>query len=276
MSRHETPHRRHVDHLQRRQSDTPRRRQTDPTPRRRKEDSKKANSLFGAIVTTAVALLFLAYVFNVQGFATAADNFFSNLDASAKSQNANVVSLVTTLLPLLGLLIGALILVAITRWILRGAKKSSKNRALAGRKVITIEHFREVTAARGILPSIANQAYTLLLPHYSRSMRVRLDDTLRNDLQLTDTEIADLLGNLLLNTNRQPRVGDAQEVSTVIDLLRCVQDAQQKSLPSPLIPSVAPAEGTFLRPRLGHTPRFASPAASPADAGEPNPKLGTP
>ncbi len=265
MSQQEVPHRHHV---QRRHSSTnPRRRSTDPAQRRRKEDQKNDTG-FGAFLIVGIAVLFLAYVFNVQGFATASDHFFSGIDAAGKSQNARVASLTTTLLPLLGLLIGALILVGLFRWVLAGAKKSRKKRALSGRDVITLERFREIAITRGIRPRIANHAYALLLPYYNRSMRVRMDDSLRNDLHMTVPQVNDLLGNLLRSTDRKPRVGDSTEIVTVMDLLRCVQDAPRNFLQDTALHDAAKLRRiSVIRPTMGRTPipAQASNAITPID-----------
>ena len=226
----------------RRVSSTPRRRSSDPQPRRREDDHKPANSPVGAFLTVLIAVLFLGYVFNLGGFATAADSFFSSLDASAKSQNSAVVTFTTMALPLVGLFVGALILFAVVRFVIRGAKSSSKQRRLAKRDIITLDQFKHITGERGIRPRIATQGYHLLLPFYQSSMRARMDDRLREDLHMTHAQVQDVLGNLLRNTDRKAKVGGPEEpILTVMDLLSNVQNATRQSLMDSVVRSVAPS-----------------------------------
>jgi hypothetical protein len=275
MSHQELPRRRRIEHLQRRHPvSTPRRRTSDPKVRRRKEDHKKANGPLGAALTVTVALLFLAYVFDVAGFATVADHFFSSLNTSAQAQNAEVVSLTTLALPILGIIVAVLILFGIFSWIASGLKRSGKNRRLAGREVITIEHFRELAGHRDIRPRIATHAYTLLLPFYHRHMRVRLEDRLHEDLHMSDMQIADLLGNLLRATDRKPSVGSSSVVVTVMDLLQTVQDS-----PRNFLQETAPHKAaedrklSYIRPvkrNFDAPPASVFRPESPSDTPEPN------
>ncbi len=208
---------------------SPRRRTNDPTPRRREDDHKKGG-IAGAFMVVGIALGFLAYIFNFSGFATSADSFFSGLDSSAHAQNDAVVSLTEKVVPIAALFIGALILYAMMRLVMRGARKSKKTRTLANRDVISLEHFQEITHARGIRPRISLQAYALLLPHYRSTMRARMDDRLREDLYLTEAQVGDLIGNLLRNTDRRSNMGDQPQIRTVMDLLQFAQKAKRQSL----------------------------------------------
>lgn len=226
----------------RRVSSTPRRRANDPHPRRREDDHKPANGPFSAFFTVLIAVLFLSYVFNLGGFATAADNFFSSLDASAKAQNSAVVTATTLALPLVGVFFSALVLFALVRFVIRGAKNSGKQRRLAKRDIVTLNQFKHITGERGIRPRIATQGYELLLPFYQSSMRARMDDRLREDLHMTNAQVQDVLGNLLRNTDRKAKVGGPQEpILTVMDLLMTVQNSARQSLMNSVVRSVAPS-----------------------------------
>lgn len=236
----------------RRRSDdsAPRRRSTDPQIRRRQEDHKSGKSAFGAFITLVIAVLFLGYVFNVAGFATAADSFFTGLDASAKSENDMAAKVVAVVYPAIGLLVAALILFGILRAVYRSIRGAKKSRTLAGREVITLDKFKRVTEARGIRPRIATQAYQLLLPYYASSMRARLDDRLLEDLHLTPQQVHDIYGNLLLNTDRKAVPGEDPELVTVMDLLNAVQSAKRHSLMDSVMRPVARISGI----RRAHAP----------------------
>lgn len=221
----------------------PRRRSTDPQIRRRQDDHKSGKSTFGALITFVIAMLFLGYVFNVAGFATAADGFFTGLDASAKSENDTAARVVALVYPAIGLLVAALVLFGILRAIYRSIRGAKKNRALAGREVITLEKFKRITEARGIRPRIATQAYQLLLPFYASSMRARLDDRLIEDLHMTPQQVHDIYGNLLLNTDRKAIPGEEPKILTVMDLLQSAQSAKRHSLMDSVIRPVARISG---------------------------------
>lgn len=221
----------------------PRRRSTDPQLRRRQDDHKSGNSAFGALITLVIAVLFLGYVFNVAGFATAADNFFTGLDASAKSDGDIAAKVVALVYPAIGLFVAALVLFGILRAIFRSFRGAQKTRALAGREVITLEKFKRITEARGIRPRIATQAYQLLLPFYASSMRARLDDRLIDDLHMTAQQVQDIYGNLLRNTDRKAVPGEEPVLVTVIHLLQAVQSAKRHSLMDSVVRPVVRASG---------------------------------
>lgn len=208
----------------------PRRRSTDPQIRRRREDHKSGRSAFGALIITVIAVLFLGYVFNVAGFTATADRFFSSLNASAQSENDDVVKIMELIYPVIGLIIAALILFGILRFLYQSIRGAKKTRKLAGREVITLEQFRKITEARGIRPRISTQAYQLLLPYYASSMRARLDDHLIEDLHITPEQIQDIYGNLLRNTDRKESPGSQPTILSVMDLLNAVQSAKRHSL----------------------------------------------
>jgi len=222
---------------------SPRRRITDPRVRRRHNDHKSGKSAFGALITLVIAVLFLGYVFNVVGFATAADNFFTGLDASAKSENDVAARVVALVYPAIGLLVAALVLFSMLRAVYRSIRGAKKSRALAGREVITLDKFKRVTETRGIRPRIATQAYQLLLPFYASSMRARLDDRLIEDLHMTAQQIQDIYGDLLLNTDRKAIPGEEPAIFTVMDLLQAVQSAKRHSLMDSMVRPVARLSG---------------------------------
>jgi hypothetical protein len=195
------------------------------------------------LITLVIAVLFLSYVFNVVGFATAADNFFTGLDASAKSENDVAARVVALVYPAIGLLVAALVLFGILRAIYRSVRGAKKSRALAGREVITLDKFKRVTETRGIRPRIATQAYQLLLPFYASSMRARLDDRLIEDLHMTAQQIQDIYGDLLLNTDRKAIPGEEPAIFTVMDLLQAVQSAKRHSLMDSMVRPVARLSG---------------------------------
>lgn len=228
----------------------PRRRSTDPQVRRRQDDQKPGKSGFGALFTLAIAVLFLGYVFNVAGFATAADSFFTGLDASAKSEGDTAARVVALVYPIIGLLVASLILFGILRAIYRSIRGAKKTRALAGREVITLEKFKRITESRGIRPRIATQAYQLLLPYYASSMRARLDDRLIEDLHMTAQQVHDVYGNLLRNTDRKAVPGEEPVILTVMDLLQSVQSAKRHSLMDSVIRPAVRASGI----RRAHRP----------------------
>ncbi|HEY9138618.1 MAG TPA: hypothetical protein VIM67_10125, partial [Terriglobus sp.] len=155
------------------------------------------------MITLVVAVFFLGYVFNVAGFATAADSFFTGLDASAKSENDTAARVIALVYPMIGLLVATFVLFGILRAIYRSIRSAKKSRTLAGREVITLDKFKRITETRGIRPRIATQAYQLLLPFYASSMRARLDDRLIEDLHMTAQQVQDMYGDLLLNTDRK-------------------------------------------------------------------------
>lgn len=226
----------------RRASSTPRRRLSDPQTRRREADHKPANNSVGAFLTVLIAVLFLGYVFNLGGFATAADSVFSGLDAAEKSQNSPAVTATTMALPLLGMFGAALILFALVRLMARSAKNSRKQRSLASRDIVTLEEFKRIMAAHGIRSRIATQGYDLLLPYYDSSMRARGDDRLREDLHMTNAQVQDVFGNLLRNTDRKARAGGLQEpILTVMELLLTVQNSARQSLMDSVVRSVSPS-----------------------------------
>jgi hypothetical protein len=222
---------------------SPRRRSTDPQIRRRQSDKKSGKSGFGALLTLVIAVLFLGYVFNVAGLATAADGFFSGLDASAKSEGDVAARVVALVYPVIGLLVGALILYGIFSAIFRSIRGAKKTRALAGREVISLEKFKRITETRGIRPRIATQAYHLLLPFYASSMRARLDDRLIEDLHMTAQQVHDIYGNLLLNTDRKAVPGEEPAIFTVMDLLQSAQSAKRHSLMDSVIRPAVRASG---------------------------------
>lgn len=209
---------------------SPHRRSTDPQIRRRRDDHKSGKPAFGSLITLVIAVLFLGYVFNVVGFATAADSFFTGLDTSAKSENDVAARVVALVYPAIALLVAALVLFGILRAIYRGIRGAKKRRALSGREVITLEKFKRITETRGIRPRIATQAYQLLLPFYASSMRARLDDRLIEDLHMTAQQVHDMYGDLLLNTDRKAGPGEEPAMFTVMDLLQSVQSAKRHSL----------------------------------------------
>ncbi len=221
----------------------PRRRSTDPQIRRRQDDHKSGKSAFGAFITLVIAMLFLGYVFNVAGFATAADSFFTGLDTSAKSENDTAAKVIALVYPMIGLVVAALVVFGILRAIYRSIRGAKKTRALAGREVITLDKFKRITETRGIRPRIATQAYQLLLPFYASSMRARLDDRLIEDLHMTAQQVQDIYGDLLLNTDRKAVPGEEPAISTVMDLLQSVQSAKRHSLMDSMIRPVARLSG---------------------------------
>lgn len=221
----------HANRAGRRAMDSsPRRRSTDPQIRRRREDHKSGNSAFGALFIVVVAVLFLGYVYNVADFATAADHFFSTLNSSAQSENNAVVKIMEVVYPAIGLIVAALIVFGILRFLYRSVRGAKKTHKLAGREVITLEKFRQITEARGIRPRISTQAYQLLLPYYASSMRARLDDRLIEDLNMTPEQVQDAYGNLLRNTDRKESPGTQPNIISVMDLLNAVQSAKRQSL----------------------------------------------
>jgi hypothetical protein len=214
----------------RRVSARPRRQTSDSRLRRREGDHRESNGPVGAFLTILMAVLLLGYFFNLAGFGTAASTFFHSLDASAKSQHSTFVTVTTTALPLVGLLITALALYAIVRFAIRIARYSGKHRRLAHRDVITLDHFKTITAERGISLRIATRGYQLLLPFYRSSMRARLNDRLREDLQMSGAQVREVLGILLSQTDRKAKVGGLEEpILTVMDLLMTVQNSAQQS-----------------------------------------------
>lgn len=108
---------------------------------------------------------------------------------------------------------------------------------------MSLDTFRRITGQRGIRPRIAAQAYDLLLPVYSSTMRARLDDRLVEDLHLTPSQVQDLYGNLLYNTDRNAPVGDPPTILTVMDLLNAVQSAPRQSLVNSVVRPVARLSG---------------------------------
>ncbi len=236
--------RRVTDRNPRRSADNAsRRRSTDSPLSRSEDDHKSGKSAFGALITVVIAVLFLGYIFNVAGFATAADAFFSGLDASAKSENDIVVRVTQLVYPAVVLLVAALVLFGVLRFIYNRFRSAKKNRNLAGREVITLETFKKVTGARGIRPRIATQAYELLLPFYSSSMRARLDDRLVEDLHLTPVQVQDVYGNLLRNTDRKAPVGETITIVSVMDLLNAAQNAKRHSLMDSVVRPIARISG---------------------------------
>lgn len=221
----------------------PRRRSTDPELRRRQDDTKSGKSAFGALITVVIATLFLGYVFNVAGLATAADSFFTSLDASAKSEGDTAARVVALVYPVIGLLVAALIVFGILRGLYRSFRGAKKTRALAGREVITLEKFKRITEARGIRPRIATQAYRLLLPFYASSMRARLDDRMIDDLHMTAPQVQEIYEDLLMHTDRKSTPGEEPSILTVMDLLQSVQSAKRHSLMDSMIRPVARISG---------------------------------
>ncbi|MEZ2345626.1 hypothetical protein [Terriglobus sp. RCC_193] len=220
-----------------------RRRSTDPQIRRRREDHKSGKSAFGALITIVIAVLFLGYVFNVAGFATAADHFFASLNTSAQSENDVVVKIMELVYPAVGLIVAALILFGILRFLYRSIRGAKKTRKLASRGVITLEQFRKITEARGIRPRISTQAYQLLLPYYTSSMRARLDDRLLEDLHMTPEQVQDIYGNLLRNTDRKESPGEQPGIFSVMDLLNATQSAKRHSLMDSMMRPIARISG---------------------------------
>jgi hypothetical protein len=222
---------------------SPRRRSTDPQIRRRQGDHKPGKSAFSALITLVIAVFFLGYVFNVAGFATAADSFFTGLDASAKSENDTAARVIALVYPMIGLLVATFVLFGILRAIYRSIRSAKKSRTLAGREVITLDKFKRITETRGIRPRIATQAYQLLLPFYASSMRARLDDRLIEDLHMTAQQVQDMYGDLLLNTDRKAVPGEEPAIFTVMDLLQAVQSAKRHSLMDSMARPVARLSG---------------------------------
>ena len=225
MSEQESPPQSRAHLTQRRQeSSTPRRRATDPPIRRRKDDRRKPRVGVIALVA-AISALAIAYAYNFGGTRAIITGIIPGLVPAGQSNNAEAISLAMTAIPLLLLLVVAIGGFLLLRAGVRSTRRLNKKRKFAGREVITLEHFRYITAARGIRPRVSTYAYKLLLPHYQRHMRVRLEDRLHEDLQLSDRQIAEMLMKLLRNTDRKPAMGATPVLISVLDLLQTVQDA---------------------------------------------------
>jgi hypothetical protein len=233
MSYELPPRRRRVNHLKRRHAETvPRRRETDPVRRPRERDPRKNTSSNALLVILAAALL-LSCALNVYSFSTA--NHFGK---------AGLIALATAAFLLLAIAATAFAIYGPLSWTTSATETS---RRLPDHSAISEEHFCEISEARGIRLRIATQAYSLLLPHCHRKMRTRLDDRLREDLHLTDTQISDLLAELLHNTDRRPRVGAPSVFATILDLLQYVQDAPRAFLYGPDIYEISQGV-SFIRP----------------------------
>lgn len=237
MSYELPPRRRRVNHLKRRHAEmVPRRREADPVRRRRERDHRKNNSS-NALLSILAAALLLSCVLNVYSFSTT-----SHFDKAA------LIALTTVALPLLAIASMALVLYGPFSWV-SGATRTAHG--FPSRSSISEEHFCEISEAHGIRPRIAAQAYPLLLPHCHK-MRTRLDDRLREDLHLSDTQISDLLAKLLHNTDRRPRVSASSVFATIFDLLQYVQDAPRAFLHEPYIYKISHGP-SLLRPNGSRT-----------------------
>lgn len=227
----------------RREGSLPRRRTSDPIPRRRDVDLQPRTSVFGAFLIVLAGVGFLGYVFNIAGFATSADQLFAHLNASAQRENDLVVHMVTFAYPAAVLLVEALFVFVVIRILIHSLRRSAKRRRLAGRQVMSLETFKRITGERGIRPRIAAQAYELMLPYYSSTMRARLDDRLLEDLGMTPAQVSDVYSNLLRNTDRKPPVGSRPSILTVMDLLNAAQNASRQSLMNSVVGPVARLSG---------------------------------
>lgn len=196
------------------------RNQSPPNPTsNRKSFFAPSNSLF---VATGVA--FILYAFNVGGFQLLVDGFVSKLIFSVQFEDkvlASAIPHIWMTLLVFATLLGLFL-------VLEEFKLRHKERGQAARKPITMEEFIGFAAQHHISATVAEEAYKLLLPYYTRHLRTRITDSLSKDLQLTPTEHLALYRKLLSRTNRTQ--SDPAQIETVLDLLTTVEASSPRYL----------------------------------------------
>jgi hypothetical protein len=211
---------------------------------------KGATAHKGVLFMAAAGILVLAYAFNVGGLQVYLDQFFTNVDKSAQSQNSAVVSTIITIAPYVGAALLGLILYGIARWMFSGVKSMSKGRRLAKRQEVTLSQFVKLAGEREIGAKVAREAYGLLLPHYHGQMRVRLNDRLTDDLHLDHHDTVDLWAGLLRKSDRVFKsVEELVQPETVLELMQMVEKAPVRAAAvEPPRPKTGVRQLSFIRP----------------------------
>jgi hypothetical protein len=205
--------------------------QTDPTMTRR---GLLAHP--GSLATTAAALAFGAYVFNIGGFQQIADSFLGGLTADIQSRNDAVVHVTLTAIPFVAAFIVFLIAYMILRWLGRQVRYARKSVRLSGRASLDSQDFVAFCQQHDISAKVATHAYRLLKPLYHGDVRARMEDNLRRDLHMADHQVATIMGKLLFNCDRRQTIDtDPDEIRTVGDLLKYVEQAPRQSVTQSMI-----------------------------------------
>jgi hypothetical protein len=181
----------------------------------------------GVLFMVAGGMIAMAYAFNVGGLGTYLDQFFTDVDKSAQSENSLVVSTIITIAPYVGAALLGLILYGILRWLWGGVKSASKASKLKQRPEVSLNDFiRQAKEQLDVRPKVARESYALLKPHYHDRMRVQFTDNLTDDLHLSPHDIVDLYAGALRKSDRHLRsVETAVQPTTVMELLQMVEKA---------------------------------------------------
>ncbi len=170
------------------------------------------------------AVLFVGYVFNFGGTQNFFDNLFNGLYTSSQAHTDQVAKAYNAALPFV--LFAMFAIVGYAFWLSRkqAAWSKEKNRPLTWREAVTLNGFVSSAAKHDVQADVAREAFRLLLPFCRYGLRTRMADTLRGDLRMRDTEVADLFSDLVAKTSRKydQKLGELNIV-TVQDLLTTAQ-----------------------------------------------------
>lgn len=181
----------------------------------------------GSLAMAAGGLLFVLYVFNVNGTATFLDNLFSSANSSAQSHNDEVVNFTLSAVPYAVGGIALLFVFFIAVWLKKKLRLFKRRRFFRNRQSLDVQGFVLIAKQQGISTKVAMQTYRILKPSYEGNMRAKLDDDLRANLHKSDTDIDIFRQRLLHFCDRKHPIGGPEitDTHTVLDLMQYVEKA---------------------------------------------------
>ena len=219
--RHPLPRSRHARRVD------PGRLHRDPVLLRPKQKGGK-----GPLLMVAGGLLFVAYINNSFGVASALDDFFSGIDHTAHAHETVVIAWYLRALPALGVLIAAsLMWVMATRAGLFRRRRKTQTAGADG--ACTIHEFAEICRGAGLGAKVARESYRMLLPQHRARMRTVLGAELGGELGMAPAAIVEFYAELLRRTDRpasESRIIPFSTVSTVQDVLQAVDIREDLTL----------------------------------------------
>ena len=183
----------------------------------------------GVLIVAAFGSLFVAYIFNFRGVATAFDRSFAHMNQNAQSHQATVASFFLHALPFtVGLMVLFLMLIFLRAGGSGSSEKSSSKKQSADAR--GVDAFVEAAAAEGISPRVARSTYRVLLPFVRKNNYLGVDDSLFRDLRLREEQLSDVYGSLLRLSDRRRRTGDeGLGIRGVMGLMMAVESSEDKT-----------------------------------------------
>jgi len=110
-------------------------------------------------------------------------------------------------------------------------RRLGRTNGLAGRREKPVAEFVREAKAVEIGLRVAREGYDLLQHHYPRPMCIDLGDSLRDDLKLTEENIAALRAELLGRTDRRSMgAANVSEIETVRDLFELAEHSPMEAI----------------------------------------------